>query len=70
MMLVFGIVGYVMKKCDYPLAPLVLAIVLGDRAEEAFRQSLLGSQGSVGVFWSNGLVGTSWRLGSSRCSGR
>src|SRR5215216_5315414 len=63
MMLVFGIVGYVLKKCNYPLAPLVLAIVLGDKAEEAFRQSLLASQGSLGVFWSNGLVGTIMALG-------
>jgi len=62
-MLVFGVVGYVMKKCNYPLAPLVLAIVLGDRAEEAFRQSLLGSQGSIAVFWSNGLVGGIMALG-------
>ena len=45
MMLVFGLAGYVLKKCDYPLAPMVLAIVLGDKAEEAFRQSLLGSGG-------------------------
>ena len=44
MMLVFGVIGYVLKKCNYPLAPMVLAIVLGDKAEEAFRQSLLGSQ--------------------------
>ena len=58
MMLVFGVIGYVLKKSDYPLAPMVLAIVLGDKAEEAFRQSLLGSQGSLGVFWSNALVGT------------
>src|SRR5215216_4231187 len=63
MMLVFGVVGYVLKKCNYPLAPLVLAIVLGDKAEEAFRQSLLASQGSLGVFWSNGLVGTIMALG-------
>jgi putative tricarboxylic transport membrane protein len=63
MMLVFGIIGYVMKKCDYPLAPLVLAIVLGDKAEEAFRQSLLGSQGSLSIFWSNGLVGSIMALG-------
>jgi TctA family transporter len=39
-MLVFGLIGYVLKKLDYPLAPLVLALVLGDRTEEAFRQSL------------------------------
>jgi putative tricarboxylic transport membrane protein len=56
MMLVFGIVGYVLKKTDYPLAPMVLAIVLRDKAEEAFRQSLLASQGNLGVFWSNPLV--------------
>src|SRR4051795_10741799 len=37
MMLVFGVIGYALKKCNYPLAPLVLAIVLGDKAEEAFR---------------------------------
>ena len=63
MMLVFGIVGYVMKKCNYPLAPLVLAIVLGDKAEEAFRQSLLASQGSLNVFFSNGLVGMIMTIG-------
>jgi putative tricarboxylic transport membrane protein len=63
LMLVFGVIGYVMKKCDYPLAPLVLAIVLGDKAEEAFRQSLLGSQGSLAIFWSNGLVGSIMALG-------
>src|ERR1700674_177764 len=63
MMLVFGIVGYVMQKCNYPLAPMVLAIVLGDKAEEAFRQSLLGSQGSLGIFWSNGLVSSIMALG-------
>jgi putative tricarboxylic transport membrane protein len=63
LMLVFGVLGYVLKKCDYPLAPLVLAIVLGDKAEEAFRQSLLGSQGSLGIFFSNGLVSTIMVLG-------
>jgi putative tricarboxylic transport membrane protein len=55
-MLVFGVIGYILKKCEYPLAPMVLAIVLGDKAEEAFRQSLLASQGSMTIFFSNGLV--------------
>jgi TctA family transporter len=32
LMLLFGVMGYVFKKLDYPLAPLVLALVLGDRA--------------------------------------
>ncbi len=56
LMLVFGVVGYLLKKCGYPLAPMVLAIVLGDKAEEAFRQSLLASQGGLGIFFSNWLV--------------
>jgi putative tricarboxylic transport membrane protein len=63
MMLAFGVAGYFLKKCNYPLAPLVLAIVLGDKAEESFRQSLLISQGGLGVFFSNGLVSTIMALG-------
>jgi putative tricarboxylic transport membrane protein len=58
MMLVFGVVGYFFKKLKYPLAPLVLALVLGDRAEDSFRQAMLFSQGSVRIFFSNALVGT------------
>jgi putative tricarboxylic transport membrane protein len=57
LMLVFGVAGYVLRKLDYPLAPLVLALVLGDRAEDSFRQSMLMSQGDMSVFFSNGLVG-------------
>src|SRR5258705_5461374 len=56
-MLLFGVIGYVFKKLDYPLAPLVLALVLGDRAEENFRRAMLDSQGNLGIFFSNGLVG-------------
>ena len=47
-----------LKKLDYPIAPLVLAMVLGDKAEDAFRQSMIFSKGSMGIFWSNSLVGT------------
>src|SRR6187431_1455750 len=57
LMMIFGILGYLFKKLDYPLAPLVLALVLGDRAEDSFRQSMLISQGEVSVFFSNWLVG-------------
>ncbi|MDF2763179.1 MAG: tricarboxylate transporter [Rhodospirillales bacterium] len=56
-MLLFGVVGYVFKKLSYPLAPLVLALVLGDLAETSFRQSMLISDGSLRIFWSNWLVG-------------
>jgi putative tricarboxylic transport membrane protein len=57
LMIVFGIVGYVFKKLNYPLAPMVLALVLGKMAEGSFRQALLTSQGDISVFWQNGLVG-------------
>jgi putative tricarboxylic transport membrane protein len=56
-MLLFGVAGYVFKKLAYPLAPLVLALVLGDRAEDAFRQSMLIAQGDLSIFFSNYLVG-------------
>jgi putative tricarboxylic transport membrane protein len=46
----FGAIGYVLKKLDYPLAPMVLALVLGDLAETAMRQSLIMSQGSLSIF--------------------
>ena len=58
LMLGFGIVGYVFKKIGIPLAPMTLALVLGDKAEDAFRQSMIGIDGGLGIFWSNGLVGT------------
>ena len=50
--------GYLFKKLKYPLAPLVLALVLGKGAESSFRQAMLLSDGSVSIFWSNGLVGS------------
>jgi putative tricarboxylic transport membrane protein len=63
LMLIFGLFGYIFQKLGYPLPPLVLAIVLGDKAEEAFRQAMLGSQGSMTVFWSNPLVATIMSIG-------
>jgi putative tricarboxylic transport membrane protein len=57
LMLVFGVAGYVMRKLNYPLAPLVLALVLGDRAENSFRQSMIMSQGDMAILFSNALVG-------------
>jgi putative tricarboxylic transport membrane protein len=56
LMMLFGLLGYVFKKLDYPMAPMVLALVLGDRAEDSFRQAMLMSQGSVSILWSNWLV--------------
>jgi putative tricarboxylic transport membrane protein len=63
LMVFFGVIGYVFKKLDYPMAPMVLALVLGDRAEDSFRQAMLISQGNLSVFFSNGLVGAIMTLG-------
>jgi putative tricarboxylic transport membrane protein len=56
LMLGFGVLGYLFKKLKYPLAPMVLALVLGDMAESSFRQAMLLSQGSLSIFWANPLV--------------
>jgi putative tricarboxylic transport membrane protein len=45
MLIAFGLLGYAMRKLDYPAAPLVLGYVLGDSMERALRQSLMMSQG-------------------------
>jgi putative tricarboxylic transport membrane protein len=62
-MLGFGVMGYIFKKLDYPMAPMVLALVLGSRAEESFRQSMLISSGSLEVFFSTTLVASITSLG-------
>jgi putative tricarboxylic transport membrane protein len=46
---IFGLLGYVMRKLDFPAAPLVLGMVLGNRLELALRQSLMMSQGDLFV---------------------
>jgi putative tricarboxylic transport membrane protein len=58
LMLIFGVVGYLMRKLDYPMAPAVLAIVLGPLAEPAMRQSLIGSHGDVMTFFERPISGT------------
>ena len=50
LMLLFGVVGYLLRKLNYPVAPAVLAIVLGPLAEQSFRQSLLMSQAELSIF--------------------
>jgi putative tricarboxylic transport membrane protein len=49
-MLVFGLLGYVFKKLDIPLAPFALTLILGPMMEKALRQSLEMSGGDLHVF--------------------
>jgi len=57
LMLIFGVGGYLLRKLDYPLAPAVLAIVLGPIAEPALRQSLLISNGDPMIFVNRPIAG-------------
>jgi putative tricarboxylic transport membrane protein len=50
-MLIFGVIGYLFKKLDYPIAPMVLALVLGSMAESAVRQSLIMGSGNPLIFF-------------------
>jgi putative tricarboxylic transport membrane protein len=56
-MLVFGFIGYLAGKLDYPLAPLVLALVLGRPLEEALRQSMKMSQSDPTTFFTRPVSG-------------
>ena len=47
---IFGVIGYLMKTLRIPVAPVILALVLGPMAEKSFRQSLYMSDGSLAVF--------------------
>lgn len=54
----FGIAAFVLRKCDYPMAPLVLALVLGPLMERSMRQTLIGAQGDITVFATRPISGT------------
>ncbi|MEM9248675.1 MAG: tripartite tricarboxylate transporter permease [Pseudomonadota bacterium] len=54
----FGVAGYLLRKADYPLAPLVLALVLGPLMERSFRQTLIAEQGNILAFVERPLSGT------------
>jgi len=50
MMVIFGVVGYVLRKLRFELGPLLLAFVLGRILERSLRQALLLSKGDMGIF--------------------
>ena len=54
-MVAFGIVGYVFRRLDFPLAPMVLALVLGPLLESNFRRALTISRGDPMVFVDSGI---------------
>ena len=57
LMVIFGFGAFFLRKLDYPLAPAVLAIVLGPIAEPTLRQSLLLSSGDMSIFFTRPIAG-------------
>ena len=52
-LLIFGIVGLIMKVLDFPIAPLILAVIVGSEMEQNFRKSIVASKGSLDFFFSS-----------------
>ena len=46
----FGLLGYILKKLDFPITPIILALVLGGILEENFRRALIVSNGDYAIF--------------------
>jgi putative tricarboxylic transport membrane protein len=55
---IFGVIGYLMKRLDIPVAPVILALVLGPMAEKSFRQALFMSDGSFIIFFTRPITVT------------
>lgn len=59
---IFGLVGYFMKRYKIPTTPMILAVVIGASMETTFRQSLMLSDGSLGVFFRSPITIALWAL--------
>ncbi|WP_111886046.1 tripartite tricarboxylate transporter permease [Acinetobacter sp. CFCC 11171] len=55
-----GIVGYILRKFDFPLAPLILGFVLGELMESNLRRALSISQGELSILWSSNISMGLW----------
>jgi len=53
LLLVFGILGYLLRRFGYPIAPVVVGLILGPMAEQQLRRALAISQGDIGVLFSS-----------------
>lgn len=57
-----GIIGYILRKFDFPLAPLILGFVLGELMESNLRRALSISQGELSILWSSGISMGLWTM--------
>ena len=72
-MAIFGILGYVMQELDYPVAPMVLGIILGDILDKNLRRALVVTDGSFVPFFTRPisivLIFFILLISSARCVG-
>jgi putative tricarboxylic transport membrane protein len=53
-----GVAGYIMRRCEIPLAPAIIGLILGPISEQQFRRSLAASQGSSAIFLTRPIAAT------------
>lgn len=59
-MIIFGVVGYVLRKLDVPLVPVILGILLGNEMEKNLRRALTISDGNLDILWGSPLAIGIW----------
>jgi putative tricarboxylic transport membrane protein len=60
LMAAFGVGGYLLRKCDVPMAPLILGFVLGDLMEQNLRRALSITDGELSVLWGSPITVGLW----------
>lgn len=62
LMIIFGVVGYVLRKLEVPMVPIILGILLGNEMEKSLRRALTISDGDVSILWGSPLAITIWAM--------
>jgi putative tricarboxylic transport membrane protein len=62
LMAVLGVLGYLLRKCDVPMAPLILGFVLGDMMEQNLRRALSITNGELSILWGSPISVGLWTL--------
>ena len=62
LMIVFGVIGWIMRRTGFPLAPLILGVVLGGLIETNFRRALIYSEGQFDIFFSSNVTQILWLI--------
>ena len=62
LMVGIGVLGYILRKLDFPLSPLLLGFILGGLMEQNLRRALSISNGELGILWSSPISLVTWAL--------